>query len=305
MTGAVTPASLLGRCTFPPPGTTVVCGVSGGADSAALLVLAVEAGLQVTAVHVDHGLRPGSGAEADLVEALAARMGASFRSERAVVAPGSDLEARARAARHEVLGPEAMTGHTADDQAETVLINLLRGAGLHGVGAMTPGHRHPLLALRRSETLACCRHVGIEPLEDPMNRESRFQRTRIRHEVLPLLAEIGRRDPVPQLARSADLARATAAAVDELAAGIDPTQASQLRSVPEPLASAALRRWLRSVEGHPPSSAEIERVLSVARGEVAGCQISGGRTIRRTAGVLRVEPTSRPDSGGESFAAPS
>ena len=305
MTGDASPASLLQRCTFPPPGTPVVCGVSGGPDSSALLVLAVTAGLDVTAVHVDHGLRPESAAEAYVVEALAARFGASFRSERAPVEPGSDLESRARTARRDVLGPDAMTGHTADDQAETVLINLLRGAGLHGVGAMAPGHRHPLLALRRHETLACCRHVGIEPLEDPMNRESRFQRTRIRHEVLPLLAEIGRRDPVPQLARSADLARSTAAAVDDLAAGIDPTQVSQVRAVPEPLASAALRRWLRSADGHPPSSAEIERVLSVARGEVAGCQISGGRTIRRTAGVLRVEPTGSPDSGDESFAAPS
>ena len=114
---------LVGRCTFPAPGTPLVCAVSGGADSLALLVLATEAGCRVTAVHVDHGLRPGSDAEAAVVASAAARYGCEFRSVRVVVADGPNLEARARAARFEVLGPDAATGHTADDQAETVLAN--------------------------------------------------------------------------------------------------------------------------------------------------------------------------------------
>ena len=71
---------LLGRCTFPPPGTPIVCAVSGGADSLSLLVLACAAGMVVTAVHVDHGLRPGSAAEADIVAAAAGRFGAAFRA---------------------------------------------------------------------------------------------------------------------------------------------------------------------------------------------------------------------------------
>src|SRR5205085_8899120 len=123
-------AALLGRCVFPGAGTVVTCAVSGGADSLALLVLAVGAGCEVTAVHVDHGLREGSAAEADLVRAAAARFGAGFVAERVMVAPGANLEARARAARYGVLPADVLTGHTADDQAETVLLNLLRGAGL-------------------------------------------------------------------------------------------------------------------------------------------------------------------------------
>src|SRR6202022_3277594 len=85
---------LVGRCTFPEPGSAITCGVSGGADSLALLVLAVASGCRVTAVHVDHGLRPGSSAEADLVADAARRFGASFRSERVVVGDGPNLEAR-------------------------------------------------------------------------------------------------------------------------------------------------------------------------------------------------------------------
>jgi tRNA(Ile)-lysidine synthase len=81
-------AALVGRCTFPPPGTPVTCGVSGGPDSLALLVLAVEAGCPATAVHVDHELRPEGREEAAVVEAAARRLGVGFRPVRAPVAPG-------------------------------------------------------------------------------------------------------------------------------------------------------------------------------------------------------------------------
>ena len=196
-------AALLGRCTFPAAGDHLVCGVSGGADSLALLVLATAAGCRVTAVHVDHGLRPGSAAEAAVVAAAAARFGAGFRSERVEVADGPNLEARARAARLGVLGDGAATGHTADDQAETVLANLLRGAGVHGLAGMRAGPTHPILALRRAETVDLCAHLGLEPVHDPTNRDPRFQRNRIRAELLPLCADIAGRDVVPVLARQA------------------------------------------------------------------------------------------------------
>src|SRR5436190_13889516 len=103
---------LLARCTFPPAGVPVTCAVSGGPDSLALLVLAVAAGCDVTAVHVDHGLREGSAAEAEVVRAAAERFGAHFHAESVTVAPGANLEARARAARRAALPPEALTGHT-------------------------------------------------------------------------------------------------------------------------------------------------------------------------------------------------
>ena len=140
-----TVAALLAACRFPPAGSPLTCGVSGGPDSLALLVLGVGAGCDVTAVHVDHGLRDGSADEAEVVRAAAAELGAAFRAERVDVGAGANLEARARAARHGVLGPDCALGHTADDQAETILVNLLRGAGVDGLAGMRPGPRHPIL----------------------------------------------------------------------------------------------------------------------------------------------------------------
>ena len=108
-------------------------------------MLAVAAGCEVTAVHVDHGLRPGSPAEAELVAATARRFRAGFRAVRAVVAPGPNLEARARAARYEALGPHALVGHTLDDRAETILLHLLRGSGAAGMaGAPAAGPPPPV-----------------------------------------------------------------------------------------------------------------------------------------------------------------
>ncbi len=283
-------ASLLERCDFPAPGTAVVCGVSGGADSMALLVLAAARGLAVTAVHVDHGLRPDGEAEAEAVRVVAARVGAAFRSERVEVAPGGDLEARARHARHAVLGPGAMTGHTADDQAETVLINLMRGAGLDGISAMTPSHRHPILALRRSETTELCARLGLAVIDDPSNADPRFVRNRVRHELLPLMEDISDRDVVPLLVRSASAARDAVTELSRAAENVDPTDTRVLRALSAPIAATAVRRWLTTEDGYAPSAAELERVLAVVNGEARSCQISGGRTVRRTAGVLRVEP---------------
>jgi len=267
----------------------VVCAVSGGADSLALLVLARAAGLGVTAVHVDHGLRPGSAAEADVVAAAAARFGAAFRAERVVIPPGASLEERARLARRAVLGPHALTGHTADDQAETVLVNLLRGAGPGGLAAMRPGPPHPLLALRRAETVALCRHLGLQPVADPSNDDRRFVRNRIRHEVLPLLADVSGRDPVPLLTRTADHARAVADDLDALAATLDPTGCRALRAAAPSVAGAALRRWLRDEHGHPPSTAELARVLAMVRNEARAAELAGGRRVSRSGGRLRLE----------------
>ncbi len=257
----------------------------------ALLVLAVSAGLEVEVVHVDHGLRPGSGAEGERVAALAEELGATFRSERVVVEPGGDLEARCRAARRSVVGADALTGHTADDQAETLLINLLRGAAVPGLGAMRPGPTKPLLALRRHETRGLCEALGLDVLDDPMNDDRRFVRNRIRHDVLPLLDDVADRDVVPLLNRTADHARSVADHLDVEASTIDPTDVVSLRTAPDIVASAALRRWLRAGTGHPPTSAELGRVMAVVRGEVVACEISDGRRIARTAGRLRVETT--------------
>ena len=283
---------LLDRCTFPLPDTGVVCGVSGGADSSALLVLAVLAGCEVTAVHVDHGLREGSIEEASVVEDLAALIGARFEPRTAVVAPGPNLEARARAARHGALGPHALLGHTADDQAETVLLAMLRGAGLAGLAGMTPA-RHPILGLRRAETVALVEALGLHPVDDPTNASPVHRRNRVRHELLPLLDDLAERDVAALLARQAALLRDDAELLDELATDVDPGDARALGAAPAPLARRAVRRWLAPLlGGYPPDAAAVERVLAVARGEAVACEVAGssGGPLRivRSHGKLRV-----------------
>lgn len=287
-------ASVLSRCTFPGPHEALVCAVSGGADSLALMVLAVAAGCDVTAVHVDHQLRPGSHTEAAVVAAAAEAVGAGFRSERVVVAPGPNLEARARQARWSVLPSDAATGHTADDQAETVLLNLVRGTGLVGLAAMRPGHRHPLLAVRRAETVRVCGLAGLVPVVDASNDDPAFRRNRVRHEVLPLLEDVAERDVVPLLVRSADQARR---ATDHLLAEADqmvgdPTNVAALRQVPEAVASVAVHQWLRrcSPAGYPPDAAAVTRVLEVAAGTRRATELAGGWRVVRRQGRLELEP---------------
>jgi tRNA(Ile)-lysidine synthase len=286
-------AALLARCDFPPARTAVTCAVSGGADSLALLVLAVEAGCRATAVHVDHGLRAGSAGDAEAVRAAADRWGAGFRAVRTTVEPGPNLEARARAARYAALPPGVLTGHTADDQAETMLLNLLRGASLDGLAGMDPRSR-PLRRLRRRETRALCETLGLEPVEDPTNRDAAFRRNRVRHELLPLLDDIAERDVAPILARQADLARNDVALLDELSAPLDPCDARALAAAPAPLARRAVRRWLRiggpgGDELHPPDGASVDRVLAVARGEAVACELPGGWRVARSRGRLRLD----------------
>jgi len=270
------------RCTFPAPGTPLDCAVSGGADSLALLILATTAGCQVTAWHVDHGLRPGSDADASVVEAVAARYGAAFCARRVDVGPGPNLEDRARRARFGVLPPGVATGHTADDQAETVLLALLRGAGLDGLTGMgRPSH--PLLGLRRSDTVALCAEEGLAPLTDPSNADAAFRRNRVRHELLPLAAEIAGRDVVPLIARAAALLGADGEVLDGIACGVDPTDADALAAAPLALARRAVRAWLAGAtpSGYPPSAGAVERVLRVARGEAVACEVAGVGRVRR------------------------
>ncbi|MGH9115432.1 MAG: tRNA lysidine(34) synthetase TilS [Acidimicrobiales bacterium] len=296
-------SGVLARCDFEGGGAgggpaPVPLAVSGGPDSMALLVLAVAAGLDPVAIHVDHGLRPGSSADAELVESVASRLGAGFEARSLQVESGPDLEARARAARYDALPATVMTGHTMDDQAETVLLNLLRGAGLDGLAGMRPHQpgrpRRPLLGIRRTETAAVCREAGITPLSDPMNGDPRFRRNRVRSELLPLLESIAGRDLVPILARQAELLDADAHLLDDLAAGIDPGDARSLRSAPTPLARRSVRNWLRQAgafpdpELHPPSAAEVGRVLGVAAGQAQACELTGGRRVERRVGRLVV-----------------
>jgi tRNA(Ile)-lysidine synthase len=267
----------------------------------ALLVLAVAAGCEVTAVHVDHGLRPGSETEAAVVATAAARFGTAFRSVRVAVADGPNLEARARDARHRMLGDGAATGHTMDDQAETVLTNLLRGAGVHGLAGMRAGPSHPILGLRRFETESLCDHLGLEVVRDPSNGDPRFLRNRIRAELLPLCADIAGRDVVPVLARQAGLLAGDAELLDALGELVDPTDAAALAAAPAAGARRSVRRWLTGAGAHPPPADAVERVLEVARKERRAAEVPGGFRVARSGGRLSRTAVGRADqdSGGE------
>lgn len=292
---------LLGRCPFPPSGAPVTCAFSGGADSTALVVLAGKAGCDVTAIHIDHGLRPSSTTEADRAVSIAERLEVPCRVERVVIGPGPNLEARARAARAAALPRDALTGHTADDQAETVLVNLLRGAGIDGIAAIAPGPTHPLLALRRSETVALCDAVGVTPVSDPSNGDPRFVRNRIRHEVLPLLDDIAGRDVASLLARTAAVVRADADLLADVTSdamvGIDPSDARSLAALPPTLARRVLRTWLVR-DGYPPDHATVERAYDVVTGASRACDLGSHWRLERhhqTLSIVSPQPLASTD----------
>jgi tRNA(Ile)-lysidine synthase len=289
------------------PGTRVVVGCSGGADSLALLVLACEHRLDVDAVYVDHGLRTATEHDIDTVAAAAARFGAGFGVEAPEVGAGPNLEARARAARYSALenarrrcGADAiLIGHTRDDQAETVLLQMLRGAALPGLVGMAPRRGavvRPLLGVRRCETHELCARLGLAPVHDPMNDELQHRRVWLRREVIPRLEQGADRDLVEVLARQAEILRDDDAVLDELAAAHSPDDATELRALPVAVARRVVRRWLATPA--PPSVATVERVLAVARGDVRAAELPGGDRVERVRGrLVRVPAFGRVDTG--------
>ncbi|MDK2820626.1 MAG: tRNA(Ile)-lysidine synthase [Clostridia bacterium] len=191
------------------PGDKVVVGVSGGPDSLALLhslkSLQEEFGFKIHVAHLNHGLRQEASADAEFVQKLAAKWSLpvtiktedvlSYQKEHHL-----SLEAAAREVRYsffehvatEVKASKIAVGHQADDQAETVLLNLLRGSGLTGLKAMLPKSGRlirPLLFVRRSEVELYCKNLGLNPREDVTNNDPAFRRNKIRHQLMPLLAK--------------------------------------------------------------------------------------------------------------------
>lgn len=283
---------LLVRCQFPALPSHLDCAVSGGADSTALLVLATAAGNEVTAHHVDHGLRPGGPEEAQFVAATAERFRASFVAHRVHIDPGSNLEARARTARYGVLPGNVATGHTLDDRAETVLINLLRGAARTGLSPLRSSSRHPLVSIRRSETVQLCSALDLEVVQDPTNEDPAHLRNRVRKEVLPLLEDVAGRDLAPVLDRQADILAAEDLLLDELARKIDATDARAVASAHPALARRAMRIFIMESwsRGHPPGVDAVDRALQVARGAATACEIEGGHRVYRSGQRLGLAP---------------
>ncbi len=290
------PARLLDACHFPASGP-VDLAVSGGPDSLGLLLLAREAGLEVRVHHVDHHARPTSTQDAHFVRALCVSLAVACEVHDVQVAPGPNFEARARAARRAVLPAAALTGHTMDDVAETIVLNLLRGAGLDGLSPMVGDPTKPLVDLRRADLHAYVAASGLQARYDETNDSPHHLRNRVRHEVLALLDEVSGRDVVPVLARQAGLARDERRWLDEMVGAddrpLDAVDCRELRDWPV----ARLRRWLRvrlaspdrGDGAHPPTFEEVERVIAVVRGEIVATELSGGRRVARRAQRLRVQ----------------
>ena len=216
------------------PGDLVIASVSGGPDSVCLVESLVRLRrlfrIRLAVLHVDHGLRADSSRDAAYVRRLAGRLGLPFEHVVAVGRParGSSVEAWAREQRRasslavarEMAAARIATGHTLDDQAETVLMRVLSGAGAAGASGIPPvlgPWVRPLLDVRRSETEAFCRALGLRPRMDPTNRDPRYLRNAIRLHGLPALERATGRDVREALARTGGLLREDDAELSRLA----------------------------------------------------------------------------------------
>ncbi len=300
----------------PPAGAGIAVAVSGGADSLALLhalrVLAGPRGWRLEVVTVDHGLRPGSAADAAFVVDHAKALGlgahlATLSPEELRAHRAAGPEGAARAARYLALRAVAeltgcglvATGHTLDDQAETVLLQLLRGTGPDGMAAMAVRDRwllRPLLGVRRAETRACCQALGLAWREDESNADQRLLRNAVRLRALPLLEEL-RPGATRALARAADLARhdrewleplvsdALAKVVAEewgggSADGAVALLARGLAELPPGLGRRVVRAACARAGCTPPAADTTDRIIALARSPRAG-----GRPVRWPGGA--------------------
>ena len=282
------------------PGPLLVA-VSGGTDSTALLLvlaeLADEFGLVLHAAHFDHRTRPRAAAQdAQYVADLAARCGAQLRIGRAEAKPAS--EDAARTARYEFLrrvGQELgataiVTGHTRDDQAETVLLHATRGSGLAGLAAMRASREgivRPLLCIGREETTAICAGVRVEPRQDPTNRSLRFARNRVRHKVMPELVKLNPRasEALARLATAAgealDALRAVAERALEASRDGDAIDLARLGDDATLREEALAIAWERATGRALAARARSALAAEAARGDgSASLDLPGGRAVR-------------------------
>ena len=318
-------------------GPTVIVAVSGGADSVALLLALDELdksgklNLTLCVAHLNHKLRLTSDADARWVARLAKQLGhksslGSVEVKTLAKKTGDNLEQAARRARYEFLAKTAnrnraeivLTAHTMDDQAETVLLNLLRGSGLDGLGGIEPVRTlvekggallaRPLLSwARRGDTATFCQSRGVEFRDDEMNNDERFARVRVRTQLLPLMQSFNPK-LVEALARTAEVLREDNHALDSAAgrlfelsiatnesAGAGGKDCPSLRtdllaSSPSALRRRALRQWLRNCRG---DLRRIERVHVLAVetllfGDRGGriVELPGGAKVSRRRGLL-------------------
>lgn len=293
--------------------------VSGGPDSLCLLdmLLRLHRG-PLGVLSVDHGLRAAARAEVEAVAAYAAARGCAVHTAALGLSPGPDLQARAREARLAEAERVALehgyariaTGHTASDQAETVLFRLARGSGRRGLSGIAPRRGpfiRPLLCLTRSETAAWCAEHGLPAVDDPSNHDRQHRRARVRHDLLPVLETI-HPDAQRHVAALADLLRDEAELLAPLVdtawdrcargGGLD---AQALSGQPPALARLLVRRLFAAANlpGAAGERAHVERALRVAVTGRASA-LPGGGSLVREGGVLTVveAPEMRPLAGG-------
>ncbi|SDD07702.1 tRNA lysidine(34) synthetase TilS [Auraticoccus monumenti] len=286
------------------PSRPLLVGCSGGADSLALVAGVVEAVRRdprpARVLVVDHGLQPGSSDVADRAAARCRDLGLAADVTTVVVDGPGGPEAAARRARHDALTAEAthdgavvLLGHTLDDQAEQVLLGLARGSGprsLAGMALLRGDVLRPLLGLRRSTTGACCAELGLEPWEDPTNADPALTRSRVRHRVLPVLeAELGP-GVAEALARTAELCRADADALDQQADAL-PTgerlDCAALAPLTDAVRRRVLRRWLVTRGSDQPAHTHVLAVDALVTGwRGQGPVHVPGVTVRRVDGRL-------------------
>lgn len=291
-----------------PPGSRLVVGLSGGIDS--VVLLHALAGLRpegLAALHVHHGLSPRADAWADFCAAFARSLAVPFECVRVAVERDSrdGLEAAARRARHAVFARTAadwiVLAHHRDDQAETLLFNLLRGAGLAGAAAMQEASGRllrPLLRIGRAEIEAYAQAHRLAWIEDESNADVRHSRNFLRHRILAPLAQ-----RFPAAARNLAAAAArfgeAQALLDDLArldlAGNDgfPLDLARLEALPEPRARNALRYLLAQARVAIPSEARLRealrQMLDAAGDRHPAVELGTHRLLRRR-GRLYLEP---------------
>jgi tRNA(Ile)-lysidine synthase len=276
------------------PGDRVLVAVSGGPDSSCLLHalhrLRRLLEIQLTVFHFDHRLRPGSAEDAGHVSELARSLGLELVLRQAADAParGDSVEDWAHRAREaallesleEVGARRAATGHTLDDQAETVLLALIRGGGLSAVAGIRPMSGsvvRPLIDLTRDEVLAFCRQLDLRPRFDPTNEDQRLLRNAIRHSVIPAMERAAGREIRETVARTAGLLREDADYLEEVGdralarltrEGADPPRlpARDLTALPRPIAGRAVRRLMRALGVDLPTTEQVEAILDLAAG---------------------------------------
>ena len=305
-----------------PAGSRVLIGLSGGSDSVALTLLLQElsrhGGFDVIALaHLNHQIRAGATADEAFCRDFAARRGLPVVVE-SVDVPGyaSDqrvsLEEAARRVRYDFLRRTAeqvgatvtAVGHTRDDQAETVLLKLARGAGLAGVGAIYPRRDEvirPLLDVSRADLREFVRHRGESWVEDETNADLTNPRNRVRHRVLPELEAAYGGSPAGALARAADLAREDADCLDRLANDrypelcVDAGSAVEVDTIAltaEPVAirRRVLLRALRSLSGGREVGFDhVETALEVAAGQLRAADLPGTRVELRGGKLVLIQ----------------